>query len=201
LLCFTSDSQIVRHPYACARAYVRSMGFGLGRLGAVVILRLRACEQRQTNGLPNGIQYGRTASMEIAMHCIRSACRTGCRWLHIETDRANVMYNVMLNRDQVGRSCARTGERAYVRTGRRASRHTYMRACIRARLTDKSQKVQPKPPKGRPPIAISSRFGRAVVIVKWVYYPLPPHVQSKYVTLLHDYRDTQHATDRSECRF
>ena len=112
--------------------YVRSMGFGLGRLGARVILRLRACEQRQTNGIPNGIQYGLTSSLEIAMHCIRSACRTGCRWLHIATDRPTEGSNVMLNRDQ-GRSVMRAYWRARVRTYRQArvtSRvHAFMHTC------------------------------------------------------------------------
>lgn len=117
------------------------------------------------------------------------------------TDRPTDRPNVMLNSKQVGRSCARTGERAYVRTCRRVSRSTYMRACMREGRQAKSQKVQPKPPKGRPPVAISSRFGRAAVSVKWLYYPLPPHIQQSSLTLLHDYRDTQHDTDRSECRF
>lgn len=125
-------------------------------------------------------------------------------------------YNVKRTTDL---ACVRLGARAYMRThrhtcahihmhthipivrhvdrrgGRATNSHAYLDAC-----PHKSQKVWPKVWKAAPPVAISCRFLLTGVDVKWVYYPTHLPVQPKFLTLLYDYRDTQHDTDRSECR-
>jgi hypothetical protein len=116
-------------------------------------------------------------------------------------------------------ACVRLGARACMRTHRHTCAHIHMHTHIPSarhvyrrggRATNshayrhtpqtKSQKVQPKVLKWIPPMRNSCRFLLTGHHVKWVYYPNPPHMQSKYITLLYDYRDTQHDTDRSECR-
>lgn len=74
-----------------------------------------------------------------------------------------------------------TGARVHMRTGMRVCIRAYMCTCTRTHPHTKSQKVRRKRPKSRPPVAISSRFGRAAVSVKWVYYPNPPHMQFNYL--------------------